>query len=265
MKKDQLATQSQRVSKISESQKDLIRSQICKDASDDELKLFFTVCERTGLDPLSNQIHAVKRWDSSAGKMSLQIQTGIDGLRLIADRTGERNGEDGPFWCGDDGQWHDVWVSENAPLAAKLGAYRAGSDKPYWGVCRFSEFVQTKKDGSPTKFWKTMPSRMLEKCAEATALRKAFPNELSGIYIPEEMPQSEKEDLEHSNLKTQEIGASERYVATNPQKKLLLTILEELEIKDIAQMAQISEKLKLEAVPCEREAIKDFIHVNFNG
>ena len=167
MKKDQLVTQSQapQMQRMTENQKDLIRTQICKDADDDELKLFFAVCERTGLDPLAKQIHAVKRWDSSSGKMTLQIQTGIDGFRLIADRTGQRNGEEGPFWCGSDGQWHDVWIFDENPVAAKLGAYRKGSDKPYWGVCRFKEFVQKKKEGSPTKFWKEMPSRMLEKCA----------------------------------------------------------------------------------------------------
>lgn len=161
--------------------------------SEADLAVFFHHAARTGLDPFARQIYMIERWSKDGPKQT--IQTGIDGFRLIARRaTDARNGTFGYLpteWCGQDGQWKDVWLESRPPAAARVTVVRDGAQFP--AVALFSEYAQTTKQGAPTQMWASKGSLMLAKCAEALALRKAFPQDLSGLYTGDEMAASGNE------------------------------------------------------------------------
>lgn len=171
----------------------LIKDQIMPKATDDELMLFIQVASHRGLDPFMKHIYAVSRRAKNedgqwVDKWSYQVS--IDGLRLIAQRSGRYRGQTEPQWCGDDGKWVDVWLKNEPPAAARIGVWIEGNPQPLMSVALYRNYVQTTKEGNPTKFWKDMPELMLSKCAEALALRKAFPEDAGGLYTSDEMGQA---------------------------------------------------------------------------
>jgi phage recombination protein Bet len=180
---------------LSDEKISLLRRTIARGANEDELALFVEQCRRTGLDPFARQIYSVRRkqWNSISRSYeeAQVIQVSIDGFRLIADRTHKYAGQVGPWWCGPDGDWQEIWLSDEAPAAAKVGVLRHDFHQPLYAVALFRSYVQTNAHGDPISRWKTDPAGMLAKCAEALALRRAFPHELSGLYTTEEMGQAD--------------------------------------------------------------------------
>lgn len=163
---------------------ELINRTIAVGATDDELKLFLHTAQRLGLDPFARQIHFIKRKrkNPQTGQYEEYGQTlvGIDGFRAIAERTGKLAGIKRGVIRDEKGNLIGAWAE----------VHRSDWREPVREEVLFVEYCQRDASGKPTGLWATMPSQQLKKCAEAMALRMAFPMVLSGIYAPEEMEQS---------------------------------------------------------------------------
>lgn len=170
-------------------------------ASEAELAVFFHYCKNTQLDPFGRQIYYLKRRVKVDGQFQDRwtIQVGIDGFRVIRDRAARRDHVDVEYedtlWYDATGEATDVWLLDTPPTACKVVVLKGG--RRFSGVVRFDAYAQTYKpraskdepDPEPrlTDMWVRMGDGQLEKCAEAKALRRAFPHDLSGIYVEEEL------------------------------------------------------------------------------
>ena len=202
------------ITEFTKEQIDLIKSTIAIGATDLELKLFIEICKSRKLDPFSNQIYFIKRkvWNKNknAYDEKATIQTGIDGYRTIAARSGQ--------YAGNDDYVFDKEVS---PTKATATVYRlvAGIRCPFVATARWEQYYPGDKQGFQ---WNKMPHVMLGKVAEALALRKAFPEDLSGIYTNEEMEQAQTVE----EIKPTEIAAQEVFPVTKQKVNTAQEILD---------------------------------------
>ena len=177
----------------------LLNDILPENISDKELRLFKYVCQKTGLDPFMRQIHIVKRWDAGRKREVATFQTGIDGYRVIAERSCEYAGSDKPVFVYRTKKEIEELKKQNLPIpkvnlqSASVTVYRMvqGQRVGYNATAYWDEYAQYDRNGDLSSFWSRMPRGQLAKCAEALALRKAFPANLSGLYTNEEMQQAD--------------------------------------------------------------------------
>lgn len=171
-------------------ERQMIRDSFMPGASEPEARAMIAIAEHMRLNPFKRQIHFVQRWNKDLGRMVWAFQTAIDGFRSMAEDTGEFCGSDEPEFTFEERI--DPATGEptgKRELVARVRVYRRDFDRPFIGVARYTEFVQTTKDGNPNSMWQRGPRNMLAKCAEAQAIRKAFPQDLAGVYADDEMPE----------------------------------------------------------------------------
>ena len=159
------------------SERAVIRSKYAA-LTEDEFGAFLSACSRYRLNPLANQIYARLQPKTERSPRSIGYVAQIDGYRLIADRTGQYAGNDDP-----------EYDNELSPKKASVTVYKlvGGVRCPFTATARWDQYYPGDRQGF---MWKKMPHLMLGKCAEALALRKAFPAELAGLYTDVEMHQA---------------------------------------------------------------------------
>lgn len=143
-----------------------------KAVSPEELKMYAWQSQRLGLDMFNKEIYLIGRYSSDLKRTIYTPQISIDGMRLIAERTGKYLGSAVEFDTYGENKKLKCVVTVKKLIGENIGEFQ--------GVAYIDEFNQS----TPT--WKRMPRTMLAKCAESQALRKAFPDKFSGIYTIEE-------------------------------------------------------------------------------
>lgn len=182
-----LVPKAERVSlaiRFTDEEKRVILETCCNGATPAEARALIAIAEARGMSPILGECYFVKRWDSQRRQEVWSVQAAIDSLRIKAEQTGLYAGQDEPEYEHNE---------RGEVILARVRVWRKDWPRPAVGVARWSEYVQTTKDGTPTRFWERMPHNQLAKCAEALALRKAFPAVLSKVYTPEEMAQADNE------------------------------------------------------------------------
>jgi phage recombination protein Bet len=163
---------------VTNEQLDLVRRTVAMDATPAELDLYMYDCQRHGVHPLDRLLHFTKR------KGKYTPITSIDLFRSRAADTGELGGIEDPQFRGD---------ATSQDFTASVTVYRfvQGQRCPFTATARWSEYKPDGgQNGGGDTMWRKMPYLMLGKCAEALALRKAFPRQLAGMYAQEEMEQA---------------------------------------------------------------------------
>lgn len=198
MEKKSTALIKTNVSPWTAAQVKLITRTVAKGATIDELHLFLYTAKKVGLDPLAKQIHFLKHNTKDGPQMT--IITGIDGYLAIAERTKQLAGIDDAIF--DDGFKYEPGKEPTNPSKATVTVYRMVENQKV-GFTATARWREYKPADNKDFMWRKMPYNQLAKCALALALRKAFPNDLSGIRTEEEIAQAQ-EVLPEENLKNAE-------------------------------------------------------------
>ncbi|MDX3749639.1 phage recombination protein Bet [Streptomyces sp. AK08-02] len=186
IREDQKAFEDQQLRALRAAFPDLV------EASPAQLGIFFHYCKASGLDPFGRQIYMIKR--KSRGEIRWTIQTGIDGYRLIARRAADHAGQPLAYedfvWYDAEGGEHTVWLRDEPPAACRAVLWRGDSRFP--AVAHWREYAPKVWDYESQEYklgglWPQMPASQLSKVAEALALRRACPADLSGLHVDEEM------------------------------------------------------------------------------
>jgi len=159
-----------------------MQATVAKGTTAAEFALFVQYCKATGLNPFKKEIWCIK------ANQGLQIMTGINGFWAIANASKDFDGAEVGL-INASGEWVKT-VPDASFIGAWCKVYRKDRRIPMEGEALLADYAKG------FGLWKTAPRIMIKKVAESIALRKAFPQELNGLYTQEEMPSNFQPSVE---------------------------------------------------------------------
>lgn len=168
----------------------VLRTSLYPGARDESIKMAISYCKASGLDVMQKPVHLVPMWDAKAKQMRDVVMPGIGLYRTQAARSGAYAGvtepefgadvtEEFPEESGYEGKRRPA-VTVTFPAWCKVIVKRQmanGQVAEFAATERWKENYATsgKDSRQPNAMWQRRPYAQLAKCAEAQALRKAFP------------------------------------------------------------------------------------------
>jgi phage recombination protein Bet len=214
---------------LSKKELDALRQEYASGATDAQFDLWIEKCKRRNLVPVEDivlQLRSVREWDSTVkakvSKQKVVFITTIAALLKLAENTGRYRGFVPAEYIYLDDNGNPTIASlvplpddksttvPRIPWAARVGVKRDGFTEPQFTVCRFWAYAQTYeyedeethiKKKLLNSTWKTRGPEQLVKCTKAAALREAFPEEMEGMYLAEEMPKEDEEEVDRPESK----------------------------------------------------------------
>ena len=167
-----------------------LKSSLYTGAKDDSIQMVIEYCKACKLDPMQKPVHIVPMWDKNTKSMKDTIMPGIGLYRIQAARSNKYAGVSEPEY-GDTVNTKLGGVNISYPEWCKVTVKKLiGTSiveftaKEYW----LENYAIAKKDSTaPNAMWLKRPFGQLAKCAEAQALRKAFPEIITQQPTAEEM------------------------------------------------------------------------------
>jgi len=158
----------------------VLQSSLYPGANPESIKMVLGYCRATGLDPMQKPVHIVPMWDSKAGCNRDVVMPGIGLYRTQAARTGcagvsePEFGPDVTDTLGGQQITYPVWCRVTVKRKIGPGEIVEFTAKEFW---KENYAVKGGKERSiaPNAMWTKRPYGQIAKCAEAQALRKAFP------------------------------------------------------------------------------------------
>lgn len=209
-----------------------------------DMQFCMNVAKSLGLNPILGEIYFVERKEQVDGQWRSKIapMAGRNAWLKLAHNSGRFDRVESEAVIKTvpkliNGEW-----VESSELVGIAQVYRTDRDFPITVAVAYSEYMQTKKDGTPTKFWAEKPLTMIKKVAESQALRMAF--NVSGVYDESEMPTTETQSYESTALKQAALESKPKRPSTMKRSQVeAMNVAETLQDADIEIDAETGEVL----------------------
>lgn len=182
-----------------------LKTSLYPGASDASVDMVLAYCNAAGLDPITKPVHIVPMWDSRSGSMRDVVMPGIGLYRTVAARTGCAGISEPEFGpevqakIGGTDITHPAWCRVTVRRRIASGEIVDFTAKEFW-VENYAVRGGKEKSIAPNAMWAKRPYGQLAKCAEAQALRKAF---------PEVGAQPTAEEMEGKTLDAEQVSVSQ--------------------------------------------------------